>query len=373
MSDRTPQFRLPERLDHYLSLLERRFSQKGEHLLREIVVHGVGSVVAGAEYDNWDGGTHAHAVTLSLPNQLFLQVVDGRNEIEWQLRDELQKVAPAPNEMFGQITLEPLLEYEADWRERTGIYKPSSVRSVASDVSRRIWGDHRVRVFLSHRDSIKADAHKLKERLKDFGIGAFVAHESIEASLDWQQEIQEALRSMDVLVALITEDFSDSNWTDQEVGFALGRSTPVITVALGRDPYGFMGRHQAIRRVRLSDPAAMAMSIFTLLKERVLGEQRLLDAAIDAFAASTDFKDSEWKVNELLPLFSSVEQTQIDRILRAFVDNSQNQGAFATQRRLPRLLKQWTGKDWRFNGSEVLSVVTDDDYQFPPEEEGLPF
>ena len=47
------------------------------------------------------------------------------------------------------------------------------------------------------------------------------------------------------MCALLTEGFHESNWTDQEVGFALARGILVIPVKYESAPYGFMGRIQA--------------------------------------------------------------------------------------------------------------------------------
>ena len=52
--------------------------------------------------------------------------------------------------------------------------------------------------------------------------------------------------SMDIMIALVTEGFKDSNWTTQEIGFALGRGIPVISIKNGMDPFGFFGKKQAI-------------------------------------------------------------------------------------------------------------------------------
>src|SRR3989338_10334905 len=51
---------------------------------------------------------------------------------------------------------------------------------------------------------------------------------------------------MEAFVALMTEDFHESDWTDQEVGCAFGRGVPIIAIKLGRDPYGFIGKFQAL-------------------------------------------------------------------------------------------------------------------------------
>jgi hypothetical protein len=52
--------------------------------------------------------------------------------------------------------------------------------------------------------------------------------------------------SMDAFAALVTDRFHDSNWTDQEVGFAVAREVSVIAVNLGRTSYGFIGKFQAL-------------------------------------------------------------------------------------------------------------------------------
>ena len=67
---------------------------------------------------------------------------------------------------------------------------------------------------------------------------------------------------MDALVALLTENFHDSNWTDQEVGVAIGRDVPVITIRMGTDPYGLMGKWQALSGCHFSKSDDMAAKIF---------------------------------------------------------------------------------------------------------------
>jgi hypothetical protein len=99
------------------------------------------------------------------------------------------------------------------------------------------------RLFISHTSSNAALATKLKQKLWFFGISAFVAHEDIEPTREWQIEIESALRTMDGILALLTADFHTSHWTDQEIGSALGRCLPIIPLSVdGTIPYGFMGK-----------------------------------------------------------------------------------------------------------------------------------
>jgi len=121
------------------------------------------------------------------------------------------------------------------------------IPSISEDVIKRIWGDDATfRLFLSHKAEVKSKVASLQEELGMFGISSFVAHKDIEPTLEWQNEIENALSSMDGFVALMTDKFHESNWTDQEVGFAFARGVPIVAVRLGRDPYGFIGKFQGL-------------------------------------------------------------------------------------------------------------------------------
>jgi hypothetical protein len=117
---------------------------------------------------------------------------------------------------------------------------------ISQEAELRIWGEGGYRVFLSHKANVKSKATALKEALSLFGITAFVAHKDVKPTKKWQDEIENALFSMDALVALMTKDFHESYWTDQEIGVAFGREIPIISIKLGQDPYGFIGKFQAL-------------------------------------------------------------------------------------------------------------------------------
>lgn len=114
----------------------------------------------------------------------------------------------------------------------------------------RPWGSHPVAVFLSHKWEDALYVGAVKKILGDnYGIDAFVAHDDIEPSKRWREVIKAALSSCHALVAVMHEQFHDSQWCDQEVGWALGRNLPVVTVrreGVPRKPDGFLEEHQDI-------------------------------------------------------------------------------------------------------------------------------
>jgi hypothetical protein len=106
----------------------------------------------------------------------------------------------------------------------------------------------RFRVFISHIAVHKDKATRLKSCLVRYGIDGFVAHEDIEPTLEWQSEIEKALRTMDAFLAIHTAGFAKSIWAQQEVGYAVGRGVKIISLQMGEDPTGFISKHQALRR-----------------------------------------------------------------------------------------------------------------------------
>lgn len=193
---------------------------------------------------------------------------------------------------------------------------------------KRLWSDGAFRLFLSHKSEVKREAAKLKETLGYFGVSAFVAHEDIHPTKAWQDEIENALASMDGFVALMTTDFHDSNWTDQEVGYALARGVPIVAVRLGRDPYGFLGKFQAL----LSDWDTAAEEIVKLLMKH----DRMVSAYINALPHCTSF-DVGNTLSRVLPNIESLSEHQIDEIVDAYNANGQLKGSFGFNGTRPTL------------------------------------
>ena len=102
------------------------------------------------------------------------------------------------------------------------------------------------KLFISHLAIHKDNATKLKDALKAYHISSFVAHEDIMPTLPWQIEIERALNTMDAMLAIHTKGFSESSWTQQEIGFSLGRNIKIISLRIDEDPKGFISKHQAI-------------------------------------------------------------------------------------------------------------------------------
>lgn len=208
------------------------------------------------EYDNWNGGTYTWVLRLEVPVPIFATVEPKLLEIEKEIGSKLAYFSREhSNDPLTEATIAPITPGSPLLGQRMA---PSEVEV------RRLWPEGRFRLFVSHVAAHKVAVSMLKNALQSYGITGFVAHEAIQPSLEWQREIELALRSMHALLALVTPDFHASNWTDQEVGWALGRGVLVQPVRLGADPYGFAGKVQALTG-DLENPKALAQSIFITL------------------------------------------------------------------------------------------------------------
>jgi hypothetical protein len=166
---------------------------------------------------------------------------------------------------------------ESLWRFVTGTapatQEPTLAPSSQADLV-RLWGTGSPRIFLSHKAEYKVAAKQLKEDLSRWGASSFVAHEDIKPTRKWQMEIERALFSMDVLVALLSKGFSKSYWANQEIGIAIGRRVPVLAVRIHEDPRGFKGSVQAVPGAEKPEETAKnlvrAMSGYPALVEPLL-------------------------------------------------------------------------------------------------------
>ncbi len=100
--------------------------------------------------------------------------------------------------------------------------------------------------FISHISEHKALAKDISDALGKYNIKGFVAHEDIEPTKEWQEEIGKFLNKMDFFISLHTEGFSQRSWCQQEIGFAVAKEVEIISIKFEEDPTGFIGKYQAL-------------------------------------------------------------------------------------------------------------------------------
>ncbi len=206
--------------------------------------------------------------------------------------------------------------------------------------------DNTFALFISHCDKDKVLAKNIKNYMVKYGVSSFVAHEDINPSAEWINEIENALFSMDTMLALLTDGFSNSVWTNQEVGFAYGRNIFILSVRLGEDPSGFVGKFQALRPKSNS-----AENIAKQIVVHLLGHKRtttkMQKSYFHALANTSTFAESE-KWAEILPHIAVSTKEATDILISSYNDNPQaydcydlNGGSYGNYSNIADKINDW--------------------------------
>ncbi len=201
------------------------------------------------------------------------------------------------------------------------------------------WHEGMFRLFVSHIATHREFASDLKNALSEYGIFCFVAHNDIEPTKEWQTQIETALVTCDALVALLHEGFHASNWTDQEIGYAMGRGVPVFSVRFEQIPYGFIGRFQAFNG-NGKTAISIARELFNAYRRNQDTQRRMGEILIKLFEESSTFNEAKTRIGYLEesefwePTFSS-------RLIEALKNNSQISGSWGVPNRVDLLIQKW--------------------------------
>jgi len=203
-------------------------------------------------------------------------------------------------------------------------------------VSSGCWDPDRFKLFIAHTARRRAKANHISTHLKDYAVSAFVAHDAIEPTRQWQDVIEYALSTAEALVALLTPDFPESKWTDQEVGVVFGRRKLVIPVKLGLDPYGFIGKYQALQGKGVED-GEIARKIFEILAKHTATQKGMAEALVSEFQNSHSFQNANENMTRL-ERARYLDNVLIRRLRTAAKRNSQIAKSWGVPDRLERLI-----------------------------------
>lgn len=213
------------------------------------------------------------------------------------------------------------------------------VTQLLSTSSPTFWAPNQPRIFISHLGKIKNQVTTLKDCLARYGMKCFVAHKDIEPTKEWQAEIELGLLTMDALIAVLTNGFSESNWTDQEVGVAIGRGIPIVPLNAGLAPYGFIGKYQALQ-VEGRQPTDVSREIVELLAEKPQIAFKISSALVERLTQSSSWAESK----ELMSLIEKCDQFSpdvLDKLRVASKNNLQVSKAWGVPQRIKGVIEKF--------------------------------
>ena len=323
-----PEYYLPDLIkSKYIPTFARICENNNDVILQKILVNSDIDVVEAIRTDNWNGGQYFHEVVLTLPEKLYFEIFKKKDDYEKTIEQGInQLLTNSTNEFVENVSIDYTPVQDDNWREKSGLLMEKKI--IISQANQdRIWKKDCFRIFLSHKTADKVNVAKLKSDLAIYGIDCFVAHEDIEVSKKWADEIEKALFSMDALVAIMTETFHNSTWTDHEVGVAYGREVPILAVKMGKDPYGIIERFQALS------------ATWDTLTQKVLKFFLKNPKVQECFVSAVE-KCMGWDTgNELakaLEYIETLDAVLISRLEKAYENNSEIKKSFGFTGQYPR-------------------------------------
>jgi uncharacterized glyoxalase superfamily protein PhnB len=210
-------------------------------------------------------------------------------------------------------------------------------------VARGPWEEGYYKLFLSHTSANKALAKEIRDRLRLFGIDAFVAHEDIRPTKAWEEEIERALSTCDGMLAMLTADFIESKFCDQEVGYAMGRGLLVIALMRGATPYGFVSKWQGMPGDDRGEGAATRLGtrIYETLVEHDKSKAKMAAATVNRYVNSTSFENAKGNTRRLLRIPKELwTDAMVEEVEKAGTENTQLAEAFWGAGRVPKAVSR---------------------------------
>ena len=348
---------LPNKLPSAFRRLNRTYERRGAADLYRLLSSSRIHIEQGTVYDNWNGGIHGHDVVIYASEPSIDQIdIDDEERIALQICDELNKVTREVENEFVRAVYIKLAD-GSDTQYQSAI--PFSREPLVSPEDVGLWQGEAFRLFLSHRDKYKSKAHELADALEPYGISTFVAHDSIKPMKEWQNEILNGMMTMEAMLVLLTDDFHEGSWTDQEIGYALGKELPIISVKVGSvDPRGFIGAKQALIG-SLDSISNVAAGVCRALMHEDGQGSRLKRNLIDSFVTASCYLDAMDSLDRLTETVYHLNDAELNLIIEGYAQNDQLHGCAGIHNqgnRCKRFLEDVTGKKLEFSNNEITEV-----------------
>jgi hypothetical protein len=205
------------------------------------------------------------------------------------------------------------------------------------------WRDGYYKLFFSHTSENKALAKEIGDRLRPFGVDTFVAHEDIKPTKEWEEEIERALSTCDGMLAMVTPNFIESAFCDQEVGFAMGRGLLVIALMRGAKPHGFVSKWQGMPGDDEGEGSStrLAARIYETLVEHEKSKAKMAAATVNRYVNSTSFENAKRNTRRLLRIPRELwTDAMVEEVEKAGPENSQVAEAFWGTGRIPEAVSR---------------------------------
>ena len=199
-------------------------------------------------------------------------------------------------------------------------------------------GGNKLCAFISYQTSDKQIAGKMKDILSIYNIDSFLAHEDIDVSEEWREEILKYLKKSSIFICILSKNYLESSYCMQESGIAVIKNMTIISLSLdGTTPPGFISKYQS----KKIDPVRLTIHdiIPGLMKMEKNERIKLL---IDIIGDSKSYREAERNYEYILPDLDELNDKQAEDLLDKVLYNGQINGAHKCfSDYIPRTIKEY--------------------------------
>jgi hypothetical protein len=178
-----------------------------------------------------------------------------------------------------------------------------------------------MQAFLSYQTEDRHIAAKVREFLNSIAVPAFMAHEDINVSREWQKVILDEILKADLFIAILSKNYFRSQYCMQESGIAIFRIAGMTIIPLSTDESvspGFMAHIQSKR----IDPNNVSHTV--LFDGIVKCDCKFaIDCMINRLELSRNYGSAEANFRLLSPYLDRATNEQVVDILKAAASNNQ--------------------------------------------------
>lgn len=199
----------------------------------------------------------------------------------------------------------------------------------------------RVRVFLSYSTIDKSTSGKIKQKLDHYGFEVFLAHNDIEPSQNWINEIINNLKNCDIFVPFLTQNSQNSFWVNQEIGIAFALDKLIMPLKTDLNPWGFINNLQAQPLDQIDDTRFEFHIDRASEKIRKIASEKFPDKINDSLIYALGKSESYLESHDVIRIFPENENfsnQQINELFRIFLLNDQATNAELVRKYVKKLV-----------------------------------
>ena len=198
----------------------------------------------------------------------------------------------------------------------------------------------KIKVFVSHAEKDKELVEKIASKLQEYPfLEIFVAPEDIKAGKFWIDELKFNVKTSDVILAILTENYHTANWTEQEIGLAWSYGKRIVAISLdGNMGNGYVKSFQ-IKQFRSSDIKYNTTKIVVDLYPEIENKEEFVEGLLKyGLSVSNSFNQSHTILSLCENLVQKISSSNAGYLLDAYKKNDQVHYALGWNNKIERAL-----------------------------------